>query len=181
MKVLPFVVAAAAVLLSACASTSNPADTANAGNTAIVSGNTGSTTGSAGNSSLNPAQPLPQVDAVGAEAAAYAGVNGKSVFFDFDQFAIKDEYKGVVEAHAAYLGKYKGHVLVQGNTDVRGSREYNLALGQRRAESVKQSLEVLGVKPEQVEAVSFGMEKPRATGNTDGDHAQNRRADFVYQ
>lgn len=180
MKVLPFVVAAAAVLLSACASTSNPADSANAGNTAIVSGNGGSTSGSAG-SSLNPAQPLPQVDAVGAEAAAYAGVNGKSVFFDFDQFAIKDEYKSVVEAHAAYLGKYKSHVLVQGNTDVRGSREYNLALGQRRAESVKQSLEVLGVKPEQVEAVSFGMEKPRATGTTDSDHAQNRRADFAYQ
>ncbi len=181
MKVLPFVVAAAAVLLSACASTSNPADSANAGNTAIVSGNSGSTTGSAGSSSLNPAQPLPQVDAAGAEAAAYAGVNGKSVFFDFDQFAIKDEYKSVVEAHAAYLGKYKGHVLVQGNTDVRGSREYNLALGQRRAESVKQSLEVLGVKPEQVEAVSFGMEKPRASGTADSDHAQNRRADFAYQ
>lgn len=181
MKVLPFVVAAAAVLLSACASTSNPADTANAGNAAIVSGNGGSTTGSAGGSSLSPAQPLPQVDAVSAEAAAYAGVNGKSVFFDFDQFAIKDEYKGVVEAHAAYLGKYKGHVLVQGNTDVRGSREYNLALGQRRAESVKQSLEVLGVKPEQVEAVSLGMEKPRATGSTEADHAQNRRADFIYQ
>jgi len=72
-------------------------------------------------------------------------------------------------------------VLVQGNTDVRGSREYNLALGQRRAESVKQSLEVLGVKPEQVEAVSLGMEKPRATGSSEADHAQNRRADFIYQ
>jgi len=84
MKVLPFAVAAAAVLLSACASTSNPADGATTANAAVVSGNGASTAASAG-SSLNPAQTLPQVDAVGAEAAAYAGVNGKSVFFDFDQ------------------------------------------------------------------------------------------------
>jgi len=180
MKVLPFAVIAAAALLSACAST-NPAGQA-AGQAPVVAGQgNGITPGSTGSAGLNPAQPIAQVDAAGAEAAAFAGVNGKSVFFDFDQSAIKDEYKGVVESHAAYLGKYKGHVLVQGNTDVRGSREYNLALGQRRAESVKQSLEVLGVKPEQVEAVSLGMEKPRASGNTDADHAQNRRADFVYQ
>lgn len=180
MKVLPFAVIAAAALLSACAST-NPGG--QAGTTAPVVSDKGSSanTGSSGNTALNPVQPVAQVDAAGAEAAAFAGVNGKSVFFDFDQSAIKDEYKGVVEAHAAYLGKYKGHVLVQGNTDVRGSREYNLALGPRRAESVKQSLEVLGVKPEQVEAVSLGMEKPRATGSTEADHAQNRRADFVYQ
>lgn len=180
MKVLPFAVIAAAALLSACASTNPAGQSANPA--PVVSDKASSAnTGSAGNTALNPAQPVAQVDAAGAEAAAFAGVNGKSVFFDFDQSAIKDEYKGVVEAHAAYLGKYKGHVLVQGNTDVRGSREYNLALGQRRAESVKQSLEVLGVKPEQVEAVSLGMEKPRATGSTEADHAQNRRADFVYQ
>ncbi|MFN4236412.1 MAG: OmpA family protein [Vogesella sp.] len=179
MKVVPFAVIAA-VLLSACAST-NPAG--QAANTAPVASGSGSSanTGSAGNAALNPVQPVAQVDAAGAEAAAFASVNGKSVFFDFDQSAIKDEYKGVVEAHAAYLGKYKGNVLVQGNTDVRGSREYNLALGQRRAESVKQALEVLGVKPQQVEAVSLGMEKPRATGSSEADHAQNRRADFVYQ
>jgi peptidoglycan-associated lipoprotein len=181
MKLLPFVVAAAAALLSACASTTPGGQTGANGSAPIVANQgAGASTAGSGSTSLNPAQPLPQVNAATAEATAFAGVNGKSVFFDFDQSAIKDEYKGVVEAHAAYLGKYKGHVLVQGNTDTRGSREYNLALGQRRAESVKQALEVLGVKPEQVEAVSFGMEKPRATGSGDEDHAQNRRADLVY-
>ncbi|WP_396335787.1 OmpA family protein [Chromobacterium haemolyticum] len=70
---------------------------------------------------------------------------------------------------------------MQGNTDARGSREYNLALGQRRAESVKKAMEVLGAKESQLEAVSFGKEKPRATGNTEADFAENRRADIVYQ
>ena len=73
-----------------------------------------------------------------------------------------------------------GFLFIDGNTDARGSREYNLALGQRRAESVKQSLEVLGVKPAQIEAVSFGKEKPRAEGDSEAANAENRRADFVY-
>ena len=91
--------------------------------------------------------------------------------------------KGLVglEAHAAYLKAAPQHkVVIQGNTDARGSREYNLGLGQRRAESVKRSLAVLGAKESQLEAVSFGKEKPKASGNTEADYAQNRRADIVY-
>ncbi|RBH41924.1 peptidoglycan-associated lipoprotein, partial [Pseudomonas sp. MWU13-2860] len=84
--------------------------------------------------------------------------------------------------HSAYLKQNADKkVIIQGNTDARGSREYNLALGQRRAESVKKAMEVLGAKESQLEAVSFGKEKPRATGNTDADFAENRRADIVYQ
>lgn len=179
MKLHPWWVASIAVLLSACASTPPAGGTqAGEGSAVVVDPNAANGQNNAG---FKPAQPLPQVDAVSAEAAAFAGVNGKSVFFDYDQSAIKDEYKGTVEAHAGYLNKYKTKVLVQGNTDMRGSREYNLALGQRRAESVKQALEVLGVKAEQVEAVSFGKEKPRATGTTEEDYAQNRRVDFAYE
>jgi peptidoglycan-associated lipoprotein len=86
-----------------------------------------------------------------------------------------------VAAHATYLQAHSDHkIVVQGNTDARGSREYNLALGQRRAESVKKAMEVLGVSDKQLEAVSFGKEKPLATGSTEADYSQNRRDDIVY-
>ncbi|KZE34330.1 peptidoglycan-associated lipoprotein [Crenobacter luteus] len=105
----------------------------------------------------------------------------RSVYFDFDSSALRDADKATVSAHAGYLaGRPEQAVQIQGNTDARGSREYNLALGQRRAEAVKKSLQVLGVKESQVEAVSYGKEKPRATGNSEADHAENRRADIVY-
>ncbi|MFC3532582.1 OmpA family protein [Vogesella facilis] len=177
MKVVPFIVAASVLLLSACASTSSkaPSDTM-AGQAPVTAGNA-----AGGDNALKPAQPLPEVDARAAEAAAFAGINGKSVYFDFDQSSLRDGDKSTVQAHAGYLNKYQTRVLIQGNTDARGSREYNLALGQRRAESVKQGLEVLGVKPEQIEAVSLGKEKPRAQGTSEQDYAENRRADFLYQ
>ncbi|OWY40999.1 peptidoglycan-associated lipoprotein [Xenophilus sp. AP218F] len=105
----------------------------------------------------------------------------RSVYFSFDSSAVEGAGKATVAAHSEYL---KGHadkkVVIQGNTDARGSREYNLALGQRRAESVKNAMQVLGVKESQLEAVSFGKEKPKATGNTEADYAENRRADLVY-
>ena len=105
----------------------------------------------------------------------------RSVYFDFDSSAVKGEYRPVVEAHAQYLKQNTARkVQIQGNTDARGSREYNLALGQRRSESVKQAMRVLGVPEAQLEAVSFGKEKPRATGTTAADYAENRRADVVY-
>ncbi|SME92502.1 peptidoglycan-associated lipoprotein Pal [Pseudogulbenkiania subflava] len=105
----------------------------------------------------------------------------RSVYFDFDSSAVKQSEQQTVANHAEYL---KGHpnrkVVIQGNTDARGSREYNLGLGQRRAESVKNAMQVIGVKENQLEAVSFGKEKPKATGNTEADYAQNRRADIAY-
>ncbi|BEV72449.1 MULTISPECIES: peptidoglycan-associated lipoprotein Pal [unclassified Paludibacterium] len=105
----------------------------------------------------------------------------RSVYFDFDSSLVKDEYKPLISAHADYLKGNAAHkITIQGNTDARGSREYNLALGQRRAESVKKAMEVLGVPDKQLEAVSFGKEKPKAEGNSDADYAQNRRDDIVY-
>jgi peptidoglycan-associated lipoprotein len=105
----------------------------------------------------------------------------RSIYFDYDSNVVKDDYRTVIEAHAAYLVAHKdAKVTLQGNTDDRGSREYNLALGQRRAEAVRKALSVLGVGEAQLEAVSFGEEKPRAVGETEQAYAENRRADIVY-
>lgn len=106
----------------------------------------------------------------------------RSVYFDFDKYNVKDEFRPMVEAHAAYLTSHKDvKVILQGNADDRGSREYNLALGQRRADAVRKALNLLNVAEAQIEAVSFGEEKPKATGSDEAAWAQNRRADVVYQ
>lgn len=105
----------------------------------------------------------------------------RSIFFDYDSFVVKDQYRPTVEAHARYLTTNKARrIVIQGNTDERGSREYNLALGQKRAEAVRRSLSLLGVPESQMEAVSLGEEKPRATGTDEASLAENRRADIVY-
>ncbi|MBI2311903.1 MAG: peptidoglycan-associated lipoprotein Pal [Betaproteobacteria bacterium] len=105
----------------------------------------------------------------------------RSVYYDFDSFVIKDEYKAIVEVHARYLrDNPRAKVLLQGNADERGSREYNLALGQKRAESVKKAMELLGVQDRRMEAVSLGEEKPRALGHDEPSWAENRRSDIVY-
>ncbi|HEY0845210.1 MAG TPA: peptidoglycan-associated lipoprotein Pal [Noviherbaspirillum sp.] len=105
----------------------------------------------------------------------------RSVYFDFDSFIVKDEFKPVVEAHGKYLSSNKNRkIVIQGNTDERGGRDYNLALGQKRAEAVRKSLSLLGVADSQMEAVSFGEEKPKAQGSDEAAWAENRRADIVY-
>ena len=105
----------------------------------------------------------------------------RSVYFDFDSYVVKDEYSATLEAHAGYLkSKSDARLILQGNADERGSREYNLALGQKRAEAVRKALGVLGVSNAQVEAISFGEEKPRSSGSNEAAYAENRRADLVY-
>jgi peptidoglycan-associated lipoprotein len=104
----------------------------------------------------------------------------RSVFFDFDSNAVKDEYKPMITAHAKYVRESGRKVVVQGNTDERGSREYNIALGQRRADAVKQMMLLLGAQEGQLESVSFGKEKPRNPGHDEAAWAENRRADIVY-
>ncbi|MDQ9169768.1 peptidoglycan-associated lipoprotein Pal [Oxalobacteraceae bacterium R-40] len=105
----------------------------------------------------------------------------RSIYFDLDSYTVRDEFKPVVEAHARYLNANKSRkIIIQGNTDQRGGREYNLALGQKRAEAVRRSLSLLGVSENQMEAVSFGKEKPKATGSDEAAWAENRRADIVY-
>jgi peptidoglycan-associated lipoprotein len=103
-----------------------------------------------------------------------------SVYYDFDQYDVKNEYRALVEAHARYLREHpRAQVAVQGNADERGSREYNLALGQRRSEGVKRMLTLLGVAERQVETTSFGEEKPTASGHDEASWAENRRSDIV--
>lgn len=105
----------------------------------------------------------------------------RSVYFDFDKFQVKDEYKAVVESHGKYVGSQSTlKIKIEGNADERGGREYNLALGQKRADAVARALKVYGVKDQQVEAVSFGSEKPVAKGHDEAAWAQNRRADVTY-
>ena len=105
----------------------------------------------------------------------------RSVYFDYDQFLIKDPDRPLLQAHAIYLRQHPtAKVVVQGNTDERGSREYNIALGQRRADAVKQVLRLLGAEDRQIETVSFGKEKPRCTVSDESCWSQNRRADLVY-
>ena len=114
-----------------------------------------------------------------------SSVYGKrSIYFDFDSYKVKPEYQSVVEAHAKYLRDNKdkkANIVIQGNTDERGTTEYNLALGQKRSEGVKKSLSLLGVDASQVEAVSFGKEKPKVAGSNEAAWKENRRADIVYK
>ena len=106
----------------------------------------------------------------------------RSIYFDLDKYEVKPEYQDIVAAHAKYLVTNRGFkVLIQGNTDERGSREYNLSLGQKRADAVKRSLVMLGAKEEQVESVSLGEEKPKNPGHDESAWAENRRADILYR
>lgn len=105
----------------------------------------------------------------------------RSIYFGFDSYDVSPEYAAVVEAHAKWLADHPAvKVVIQGNTDERGGREYNLALGQKRSEAVRQRMQLLGVSPDAVEAVSFGKEKPAAEGHDESAWSQNRRADIVY-
>jgi len=106
----------------------------------------------------------------------------RSVYYEYDQSAVKTDYRSLVEAHARYLRDNPGATItIEGNCDERGSREYNLALGQRRADGVKSMMTVLGVPDRQVETVSFGEEKPKSQGHDEGAWSQNRRSDIVYR
>lgn len=105
----------------------------------------------------------------------------RSVYFDFDKDEVKPEYRAMVEAHAKYLSQNpNASVAIQGNADDRGSREYNLSLGQRRAAAVKKVMNVYGASDKQIETVSYGEEKPRCSAMTEDCRAENRRADIVY-
>jgi peptidoglycan-associated lipoprotein len=106
----------------------------------------------------------------------------RSVYFDYDSNAVKDDYRGLVQAHSRYLtsDKRDARIRIEGNCDERGSREYNLALGQRRAEAVKKVMTVLGVNDGRIETISYGEEKPVAAGHDEAAWSQNRRADIKY-
>jgi peptidoglycan-associated lipoprotein len=119
----------------------------------------------------SPVQPAaPQID-----------LSKRSVFYDYDKYDIKDEYRPALQAHGKYLAENRGKkMLIQGNCDERGSREYNIALGQRRAEGVKRMLVLMGATEAQVEPVSLGEEKPRCVDHNEACWWQNRRSDMLY-
>lgn len=166
---------AASILLGACSSTPvapEQKSTAVAAPSATVSG-----------PAAKPATPTPVVASPVAAHLDPASLlfQKRSVHFDFDQAVVKPEYARMLELHGKYLASHPNVAIkVQGNTDEQGGAEYNLALGQKRAEAVTRTLKVFGVKDSQMEAVSFGKEKPKATGHDETSHAMNRRADLAY-
>jgi peptidoglycan-associated lipoprotein len=134
-------------------------------------------------------QPVKPVDVTGKPSgspfAALKDPNSilskRSVYFDFDKFEVKEQYRPLVEAHAKFLrDNPSAKMLVQGNADERGSREYNIGLGQRRSDSVKKMLLLLGAKESQIEAVSLGEEKPQCSDHGEDCWAKNRRDDMLY-
>lgn len=132
-------------------------------------------------------KPIPEVDVTGKPGAGVdsrvkQGVLARrSIYYDLDQFDIKDEYRSLVEAHAKFLRENpSARVLIQGNTDERGSREYNVGLGQRRSDGVKKMMVLLGARENQIESVSLGEEKPQAEGHAEEAWSKNRRSDILY-
>jgi peptidoglycan-associated lipoprotein len=122
-------------------------------------------------------------DAVGASALTdpKSILSKRSIYFDYDSNMVKDEYRPMVQAHAQYLQRNGAtRMRIEGNADDRGSREYNLALGQRRADAVKQMMQVMGARADQIETVSFGEEKPKCSEAAESCYAQNRRGDIFY-
>ena len=169
---------------------SNNSDTSAAQSNAASSADGVSTTGTNTGANVNP-------DAnANANAEANARANAtfneplsdpssilanRSIYFDLDSYIVKDEYKSVIDAHGKYLASRPDRkVLIQGNTDERGGSEYNLALGQKRADAVRRALAQRGVPESQMEAVSYGKEKPKAMGSTEEAWKENRRADIAY-
>jgi peptidoglycan-associated lipoprotein len=178
-----------AALLAGCGSTVKLDETPVESRTptAVPSG-TGPGTPTAGAGTTAPAAPQSQVATVdlnragagaGASAAAANSALGRVVYFDFDSFVVKDDFRSLLEGHAKALNATKTRrLLVEGHTDERGGSEYNLALGQKRAEAVVKTLALLGVAESQLEAVSFGKERPADPGHDEAAWAKNRRAEL---
>jgi peptidoglycan-associated lipoprotein len=170
-KSLAFIVSSAA-LLTACSSPVKLNDTP------VAERTTAPSTAAADPRDIRPVE-TGSVDPLNDPKGALVN---RSVYFDYDSYVVRDDGKPVVENHAGYLNKNKARkVLIQGNTDERGGTEYNLALGQKRAEAVRRSMATMGVGENQMEAVSLGEEKPKASGGGEAAWAENRRADIVYQ
>ncbi|MEO5882463.1 MAG: peptidoglycan-associated lipoprotein Pal [Caldimonas sp.] len=177
MKSIPqyLLLLAAAVALSACSSVKldEQAPVESRSGAAVVSGNQNAARDAASQTRVAP------VTAGGGDMAGLGNIP-RVVYFDYDSYVVKDEFRPVVEANAKVLTTNPTRKMaVQGHTDDRGSSEYNLALGQRRAEAVVKSLTLMGVKSAQVEATSFGKERPAVQGENEEAWARNRRAELM--
>lgn len=173
MRLLSYAsVGLAALALAACSSTptKGPAG-AGTGSAATSGANGSSTSGMNGSGSMT-------------ESGLYAGkpsIENATVYFDFDSYSVKPSYRPMLQQNADFLkANTKRHVVVEGNTDERGSREYNIALGEKRAKAVRDVLLANGVAPDQIAVVSYGEERPAVEGNTEAAWAKNRRAVLDY-
>lgn len=147
-----------------------------------------SRTGTTPQATSTPTRPQPQGSGVGSNQVAPVAIGGtgnaaatldRVVYFDYDSFVVKEDFRSLIESHAKVLASNKGkRMVVEGHTDERGGREYNLALGQKRAEAVAKSLALLGAGDAQLEAVSFGKERPAVAGSDESAWAKNRRAEL---
>ena len=169
-------VAFIAVILAGCKTTptdeSAPVEDKSATATTPGGATTGGTSGTGVSGTSGTSSPLRDPNNI---------LSKRSVYFDFDSYVVRDEFKPLVEAHAKYLQSNRNaRLTIQGNADERGSHEYNVALAQKRSDSVKRMMVLLGVTEIQVETVSFGKEKPRNQGHDEVAWAENRRDDMVY-
>jgi peptidoglycan-associated lipoprotein len=168
-----------ALLLAACQSTTTkdagaPVEERNP--TAVASGTTttGTTTTGVGGTTTGTSQRSPLKD-------PSSPLSKRIVYFEFDSYIVKDEYKPMIEAHGRYLqANRNARMTIQGSTDERGSREYNIALGQRRADALKKLLILYGATDVQIETVSFGKEKPVREGHDEASWTENRRDEIVF-
>lgn len=166
---------AVVALMAGCSSGVKLDESANANNGALTTNGAGAN--GAGQSGVAGVD----LSDSAADGQGPVGVS-RIVYFDYDSYVIKSDAQAQIEAHARFMKEGSTRKLViEGHTDERGGREYNLALGQKRAEAVRRALGVLGVSDSQMEAVSFGKEKPAATGASEDAFAQNRRAELSYR
>jgi peptidoglycan-associated lipoprotein len=181
---LKFTAILAALLLGAACSTT-PEDQAAAG----VEDRTGKP-GAKPGADTRAVQP-PKVAAVDVSKPSASSISAlkdpnsvlskRSIYYDLDKYDVKDEYRSLIEAHAKYLRENpSARMMIQGNTDERGSREYNVGLGQRRSDGVKRMMVLLGARENQIESVSLGEEKPQSDGHDEGAWSKNRRSDILY-
>jgi peptidoglycan-associated lipoprotein len=170
------VLAGVVALLAACGSNVKLDDTPVESRTGTTPQATSTATRPQQGSGVGSSQVAPVAIAGGGAAAAPLD---RVVYFDYDSFVVKEDFRSLIESHAKVLASNKGkRMVVEGHTDERGGREYNLALGQKRAEAVAKSLALLGAGDSQLEAVSFGKERPAATGSDESAWAKNRRAEL---
>ena len=183
MKRVSFAVLAVLAGLYGCATTDSE-DTKAAGS-ASPSATPGTASspgmGSARSGGVTPGAAQAPAGRAGSGAASGADMK-RSVYFEYDQYDVKAEFRPLVETHARWLkSNPQARLTIEGNADERGSREYNVALGQRRAEAVTKMMVLMGARPEQIESVSWGEERPRSGGHDEKSWSENRRSDFLQK
>jgi peptidoglycan-associated lipoprotein len=188
MKLKYLGIALFSLTLAACSSVSlepqagTGSSAADQGSAAVADGGTVGAVSQPDSAPETVSQTTGGATGTGASLQAAAMAAGRLVYFDYDSYVIKPEFQKLIEAQARYLASdSKLRVVLEGHTDERGGREYNLALGQRRAEAVRRALSLLGVSEAQMEAVSFGEEKPVAEGSSELAWSQNRRTEISYR